>query len=189
MKQVITVREALLLIDIQNDYFPGGKFELSEPEPALAEAKNVLAYFRNEKLPVIFVKHSSPDGPFFVPGTKGAELHSELCPQEGEFVITKHAPSCFLDTELDELIEKLGINELTVCGMMTQMCVDTTVRATMDRRLPVTLLSDACAAHALVYNGKQIPAELVNSVIFASIDGTFAHVITTEGYLEGRKNI
>ncbi len=91
----------------------------------------------------------------------------------------KHVPSSFLGTGLAGILAEKGAGELVVCGMMTHMCVDTTVRACMDHGLAVTLLADACATKDLVFNGVKIPAETVQSTYMASLDGLFARVIET----------
>lgn len=75
------------------------------------------------------------------------------------------------------------VDELVVCGMMTHMCIDTTVRAARDYPFPVTLLYDACATKELDIMGKTIPAETVHNAYMAGLNGTFARVLTT-GELE-----
>ncbi len=179
------MKQALLLIDIQNDYFAGGRSQLHEPLEALANAEWVLKKFRESGAPVIHVQHISvQDGAtFFLPGTDGVKIHERLTPLESEPVVVKHAPSSFLGTNLLELLQDGNITELVVCGMMSHMCIDTTVRACKDHGLKVTLLEDACATKDLNFRDTVIPAETVHRTFMAALSGMFARVIRTQEYL------
>lgn len=176
------MKKALLIIDVQNDYFEGGRAELVNPLDALAQIEKALALFRSARLPVIYVQHIStrPDATFFLPDTEGAAIHSRIAPREGEAVVVKHMPNSFFLTGLTELLKELDVNELVVCGMMSHMCVDTTVRACKDIGMPVTLLHDACATKDLIWNGETIPARTVHAAFMASLSGRFANVIATD---------
>jgi nicotinamidase-related amidase len=85
---------ALLLIDIQNDYFPGGAMELVEPENAAARAFRLLNDFRQKSLPILHIQHlaTHPGATFFLPGTAGVSIHESVSPAAGEPIITKHFP-------------------------------------------------------------------------------------------------
>jgi len=171
--------KALLLIDIQNDYFPGGRMELAEPDKALRTAEAVLKRFREMSLPVIHIQHINvrAGATFFLPGTEGCLIHERLAPEEGEEVIVKHEPNGFFNTRLGAVIKEKQISELVVCGMMTHMCVDTTVRAAKDLRISVTLLEDGCATKDLLFNGTLLRAETVQKAYLAGLNGMFANVI------------
>ena len=176
--------KALLLIDIQNDYFPDGRFELTGALEALSNTKVILEKFRQEKLPIIHVQHINirENATFFIPETKGANIHPDLTPLEGEELIIKHFPNSFFQTALLQHLQEQQITELVVVGMMSHMCVDTTVRAAKDYGLVVTLLSDACATRDLNHDGEIIPAQWVQKSFMAALNGTFANVIKTEEY-------
>ena len=175
------MNKAILIIDVQNDYFPGGKSELHNALGALESTEKALKLFRQKKLPVIHVQHINTyqGATFFIPDTEGTLIHSSLTPLENEYVVTKHAPNSFLRTNLADILSEKAITELVVCGMMSHMCVDTTVRACMDYGIKVTLLQDACATKNLVFQGKTIPAEVVHETFMASLNGLFATVINT----------
>jgi nicotinamidase-related amidase len=177
---------ALILIDIQNDYFPGGKHALHQPEQAAYRANQVLEYFRGSEIPVYHVRHVSikPGASFFLPDSFGAEIHRSVTPQPSERIFTKHLPNAFYKTGLSEELLRRDITELVLCGMMSHMCVDSSVRAAYDFGFSVTLLEDACAEKALTWNGKTIPAETVHQTIMASLDGLFARVIRTDQFFE-----
>ena len=178
--------KALLIIDVQNDYFEGGKSELYNSHKALMNIEKVLKLFREKGLPIIHVQHinTRAGAAFFLPDTAGVSIHKNLTPLDNETLIVKHAPNSFLNTNLSSVLQEKGISQLIICGMMSHMCVDTTARACMDFGLKVTLLEDACATKDLIYNQHTIPAETVHNVFMASLDGLFAHVIKTEEFLK-----
>lgn len=179
------MKKALLIIDVQNDYFPGGKNELFEADKALEVIKKLIAKFRGNDEPIYYIQHiSAPTAKFFVPGSQGCEIHEAIKPRENDKVIVKHRPSSFLGTNLQEELQKDGTTELVVCGMMTHMCVDTTVRAAQDYNYKVTLISDGCATKDLERNGNTIPASVVQETYLASLQGMFATVMTGEEYLK-----
>jgi nicotinamidase-related amidase len=151
---------ALLIIDIQNDYFPGGAMELEGADAAGAKAGAALEKFRKNGNPVIHVQHLSvrPGSTFFLPGTKGAEIHPSVSPREVETVIEKNFPNSFRGTKLEQTLKDSGVKNLVVAGMMTHMCVDATVRHAADLGYKITLLGDACATRAQSYAGEQVRA-------------------------------
>jgi len=172
-------RSALLIIDIQNDYFAGGKMELEGADAAAASAAFALETFRKEKLPVIHVQHRSvrPGSTFFIPGTEGAEIHRKVQPREGETVVEKNFPNAFRETSLEGKLEALGVRNLVVAGMMTHMCVDASVRQAADLGYKVTLLADACATRAQSFAGETVPARQVHAAFLAALNGFYAKVI------------
>lgn len=184
------MKKALLIIDVQNDYFPNGKCELYQSELALGNIEELLTYFRNNNLPVYYVQHiAEATASFFVPDTDGVNIHNSIAPLDSEKVIIKHFPNSFFDTSLQDELEKEAVTELVVCGMMTHMCVDTTVRAARDLGYHITLISDACATKDLEHNGTRIPAEIVHNVYMASLHPKFANVMTCrkyQDYVSGR---
>jgi len=176
---------ALVLIDIQNDYFPGGKCELFEANQCAAQAEKALTLFRKRGLPVVFVQHVSRDAgaSFFLPDTEGVRLHERLCPTAAETLIVKHAPDSFQETDLQERLRALNIERLVICGMMSHMCVDTTVRSAYRLGYAVIVPGDACTTKDLTWQGARIPARTVHRAFMAALHGTFATVMDT-GELE-----
>ncbi len=174
------MKQALLLIDIQNDYFPGGAMELAGSPEAAAQAAGLLAAFRRRSLPVIHVQHLAdrPGATFFLPGTAGAGLHRSVPPLPGEPVFQKHFPNAFRDTPLLRHLREAGITRLVIAGMMTHMCIDTSTRAAADLGFECVLAGDACATRALAFGGTTVPAEQVQAAFLAALDGTFAQVAT-----------
>jgi nicotinamidase-related amidase len=169
---------ALLLIDIQNDYFPGGAMELAGSVEAGQRAATLLAAFRRTGRPVIHVQHIStrPGATFFLPDTPGAEIHPCVAPQEGETIVRKHFPNSFRETPLLEHLRESKITSLVIAGMMTHMCVDTTTRAAADLGFSCQLAHDACATRALSFGGSTVAAADVQTAFVASLNGFFAKV-------------
>lgn len=169
---------ALLLIDLQNDYFPGGSMELVGAEVAVARAAAMLEAFRRRSLPVFHIQHLAkrPGATFFVPGTPGAEIHAAVAPAAGEPVLTKHFPSAFRETTLLEALRGVDAKNLVVAGMMTHMCVDTTVRAAADLGFACSLAQDACATRDLQFGGETVEAAKVQLAYLAALNGSFAAV-------------
>jgi nicotinamidase-related amidase len=170
---------ALLIIDIQNDYFPGGARPLVAPEAAAANAASVLAAFRDRGEPVVHLQHvwDAPDATFMRPGTEGVEIHPAVAPEAGETVITKAAPNGFAATALERELRGHGVEELVVTGMMSSMCVDATVRAAVDLGFTATVVHDACAAPDLEFGGQAIPGATVHGAFMAALGDGYATLV------------
>jgi nicotinamidase-related amidase len=173
---------ALVLIDLQNDYFPGGTMELVGSDAAVARAQELLVAFRDRSLPIFHVQHIStrPGATFFLPNTVGADIHRAVLPASGERIITKHFPSSFRETELLEQLQAANAKRLVIAGMMTHMCVDTTVRAAADLGFECFLAQDGCATRALQFSGHHIEAEQVQLAYLAALNGAFAQVLPAQ---------
>lgn len=181
------MKTALLIIDIQNDYFPGGRMVLPGAEEAATRARAVLEAFRSAGAPVIHVRHTTlrPDARFFLPDTEGAKIHESVSPLEGETIIDKHLPNSFRNTTLDVYLREIGAKRLAIAGMMTCMCVDATARAAFDLGYETILLHDAMAACDLTFGGATIPAAQVHGAFLAALGAVYGKVVGTEDYLAG----
>lgn len=180
------MKTALLIIDIQNDYFPGGKMELVGCIQASAAAARLLAAFRKHSWPVYHVQHISiqPGATFFLPETPGAEIHEAVRPMPAEPVITKHFPNSFRGTDLLERLKTDHIGSLLICGMMSHMCVDSTVRAAFDLGFTCIVTHDACATRELVFNGINVPAAQVHVSYMAALGAVYAQMKGVDEILE-----
>lgn len=167
---------ALLIIDIQDFYFPGGKVPLVEPEAAAENARRVLAAFRAEGKPVVHVRHE------FEPG--GA-IHASVAPKEGEKVFTKTEVSCFNGTQVLAHLKEIGVERLVIVGMQTHMCLEAATRAAHDLGFECVVIGDACATRNLKYGDRTVPAADVHTSTLATLDGTYAKVVDTEIFLGG----
>ncbi|MFH0756298.1 MAG: cysteine hydrolase family protein [Bacteroidota bacterium] len=165
---------ALLLIDIQEFYFPGGRLQLENPEMAGMNAGLLLEQFRKDELPVYHVRHN------FEPG---GNIHQFVKPLAGEKVISKDQVNAFLDTDLLEALRADSVVQLVICGMQTHMCVEAAVRAAHDLGFSCLLVEDACATRALQYNEHIISAKSVHFSTIQTLQGTYARVVTTGEFL------
>lgn len=178
-------KTALIVVDIQNDYFPGGKFEQEGAEAAAKNSAKAMAEFRAKQLPVIHIRHENLQeaAGFFLPGTAGAKIHNDVVPIEGEKVIVKHFPNSFRKTDLEQQLRSLDVERVVIVGMMTLMCIDATSRAANDLGFEVVVLHDCCAARALEFNGVEVPATHVHAAFLAALNMGYAEVISTASYL------
>lgn len=176
------MKKALIIIDIQNDYFPGGTMELHKSTEAACNCKKVLDLFRKNKELIIYIQHIAlkPNAVFFLPETKGVEIHEGVKPLEGEIILQKHFPNSFRETSLEDILKKNGITNIVFAGMMTHMCVDTTVRAAFDLGYSSTVVGDCCASKQLIYKNETVNAEEVQTAYLAALNGTFASVVSSE---------
>ncbi|CAG8870798.1 Peroxyureidoacrylate/ureidoacrylate amidohydrolase RutB [Pseudomonas fluorescens] len=179
-------KQALILIDIQNDYFPGGKWALDDVEVAADNAARLLAAARARGELVVHVRHEfdGPDAPFFSPGTAGAQIHPTVAPQPGEAVVLKHQVNAFQGTGLKTLLDDNNVQALTIAGSMSHMCIDAATRAAADFGYKVTVVHDACATSALDFDGQQIPAAQVHGSAMAALAFAYANVASTQDCLD-----
>src|SRR4051794_16604915 len=178
-------KRALVLIDIQNDYFPGGKWTLSGIESAAEHAAKVLSAAREAGDLVIHVRHEFPtaEAPFFAPGSNGAKIHPKVRNLETEPVVLKHHVNSFRETDLKALLDRHGIEELVICGAMSHMCVDAGVRAASDLGFKCVVVHDACATRDQEFQGTVVPAADVHAAFMAALGFGYARVLSTEEYV------
>lgn len=180
------MKTALLLIEIQNDYFPNGRMPIEKSTYVAAKGKQLLQAYRAREWPVIHAQHISTraNDTYFLPCTKGSEFHPDFQPAKGEFIVKKHYPNSFRDTALMSVLAKNQITHLTVCGMMTHNAVDATVKAAYDNGLLCTVLHDACATKDLHFNEAILPAQNVHHSFLAAMEPVYASVLNTDTFLQ-----
>ncbi len=166
-------KRALLIIDIQDFYFPGGKSALVEPEKAAANAAILLEEFRKDKMPVIHVRHNAESG---------AEINAIVKPVPGEKIISKDEVNCFLNTDLLDYLKANHIKNLVICGMQTHMCVEAATRAASDLGFNCLLIHDACATKNVTFGDKTVKAEDVHNSTLATLKN-YAQLKSTKEYL------
>lgn len=181
------MKTALLIIDIQNDYFPGGKYPLVGPLEAAQKAYMLLQCFREHRSHSghhVHIQHVSkkPDAKFFISGDRGTDIHDSVAHFEGEPIIYKHDKNAFLNTELFELMKRWEIERVIITGMATHMCVDATARAAYDLGFQVIVAGDACATRDLKFNGTVIPADMVQKSFLAALK-SYGKVMKSEEIL------
>jgi nicotinamidase-related amidase len=176
---------ALIVVDIQNDYFSGGKWVLDGVDAAADNAARVIAAARKRGDTVIHIRHEtpSPDAPFFVPGSDGAQLHEKVLNVGDELVIVKHFMNPYRETQLRDVLEQGGIKNVVVVGNMSHMCIDAVTRASDDFGYATTVIHDACATHDLQFNQVKVSAALVHAAFMAAMQFGYAKVLSTDEYL------
>ena len=174
------MKQGLLLVDIQNDYFTGGNMELVAMEQAAQKAQTLLARFREQKQSIFHVQHIAlqSGATFFVPGTEGAEINAAVAPLAGEVVVQKHYPNSFRETRLLDHIRAAGIGSLVICGAMSHMCIDATTRAAFDLGFDCTVIEDACATRNLEHRGQQVASHQVQAAFMAALAAAYASVVS-----------
>jgi nicotinamidase-related amidase len=178
------MKKALLLVDIQNDYFPGGRMELVGMEEAASQTQALLAAFRRRQWPTYHIQHVSirKGATFFLPDTPGVQIHASIAPREGETVINKHFPNSFRDTGLKERLDAAEVGELVICGAMSHMCIDASTRAAVDHGFSCVVIHDACATRDLFFAETLIPARQVHGAFMAALASSYAGVISLEEF-------
>lgn len=165
--------KALIIIDIQDFYFPGGKAELVEPEKAVEQAKLMLDYFRMNNELIIHVKHN-----FGI----GGDIYDLVRPLQGEKVFTKNEVNAFADTDLDAHLHENQIKKLVLCGMQTHMCLEAATRAAHDLGYQCIVIQDACATRDVTFDGVTVRAKDVHFSTLATLKN-YATIITASDYI------
>jgi nicotinamidase-related amidase len=178
-------KRAIVVVDLQNDYWPSGKWPLTNIKEAAANAARVIDKARSEGDTVIHVRHEfpSPDAPFFVPGTEGAQINSAVRPRDGETVVLKNHPNSFRETELKQLLDDKGVEEVVVVGAMSHMCIAATGRAATDFGYDTIVVHDACATRDVEFNGVTVPAAQVHAANMSALEFAYGEVIGTDEFL------
>jgi len=182
------MNKCLIVVDLQNDYFPGGKMQLVGIEDAAENARILLAEFRKTKLPIVHIQHVSilPNAFFFLPDTEGVKINERITPQEGEAVVLKNYPNSFRGTSLLEMLTNAHVDNLLICGAMSHMCIDATTRAAFDLGFNCVVAEDACATMDLVFRNKIIKASDVHASFMAALSFSYAKVVLTRDIVKSR---
>jgi nicotinamidase-related amidase len=180
------MNKCLVMVDLQNDYFPGGKMKLVGIEDSAENARILLTEFRKKKSTIIHIQHISlpPNAFFFLNGTDGAKINDRVIPQEGESVVVKNYPNSFRNTSLLEILKNAHADDLVICGAMSHMCIDATARAAFDLGFNCVVAEDACATMDLSFNNKTIKASEVHASFMAALSFPYAKVVSTKNIVK-----
>jgi nicotinamidase-related amidase len=172
----INNKTALLIVDIQNFYFPGDGPGLVNAEQASLNAGEILKIFRENYQLVVHVRHKSD---------KGFDIHKNVAPLPDEKVITKEEVNSFQGTDLLDYLKSYNISRLIIIGMQTHMCLEAAVRAGHDYGFECIVIDDACATRDVKFLDKIVKAEDVQISTLATItDGGYARVIDLKTFKE-----
>jgi len=177
--------KAIVVVDLQNDYLTTGSWPLVGIDAAVQKAAKVIEDARSKGVTVIHVRHESPAGaPFFVAGTKGAEIIPAVAPKDGEHVVVKNFPNAFRDTDLKAKLDSGGIKDIVIVGAMSHMCIDATARAAADQGYNVTVIEDAAATRDAEFNGMTIPADHVHAAFMSALGFAYGKIVKADEYLK-----
>lgn len=169
---------ALILIDYQKEYTEGELSLGDKTASSIEIASKLLEHARANSVPIFHVvHHGPPGGPAFNPDSDMVSLIPEAEAMNDEAIIVKKLPNAFKNTNLSELIDLTGRKQLVFCGFMSHMCVNSSVRASLDLGYSNFVCSDACATRDLVDdNGDFISAETLHKASMAALRDRFATV-------------
>ncbi|MUG08909.1 isochorismatase family protein [Commensalibacter sp. ESL0366] len=185
MEFTLMKNTVLIIIDLQNDYYPNGKFPLFNMNSVGKSSMKVLAAARQHHIPVIHIQHQFPmkDAPFFVQHTEGVKINKDVKPLDNEICITKNYPNAFKGTELKSVLDRHNYKNLIVIGAMSQMCVDATVRTALDYGYQVTLIPDCIASKEITFNDVEVPAPKVHAAMLWILSFAGAKIMSKDEFL------
>ena len=171
---------ALLVIDVQNEYF-FGKLPVTHPPGSLENILMAMDEAITKQIPVVVIQHAakSETSPVFRKGSTEWELHPQVARRQRDVLIEKNWPDSFAETNLEEWLKTKGINTLAICGYMTQMCCDTTARRAFHLGYGVEFLSDATGTLSFENEAGTVTAEELHRAILVT-QGRFGKVMKTE---------
>jgi nicotinamidase-related amidase len=180
MKTEQPIRRALLVIDVQNEYFTG-KLPVTYPGGSLANVLRAMDAARAAGMPVIVVQHTAPQAgsPVFRKGSPEWELHPEVAGRQRDVLIEKALPGSFTGTELEAWLRERGITTVVIAGYMTQMCCDTTARQAMHMGFTVEFLSDATGTLTIQNTAGSVSGEELHRAILVTQQMRFSRVLST----------
>ena len=169
--------KALVIIDVQMGMFTMPGFTPHDGEAVVARIADLLKRARESGTPVFFVQHDGGKGDPFEQGTPGFAYRPELAPRDSESVTVKRHCNSFQNTDFDQTLKRAGVDHLIVCGMQSEYCVDTAVRAAVDRGYKVTLVSDAHTT----FDTKALSGAQIAAHHNATLGDSFATLAPTSG--------
>lgn len=168
-----TKSSALLVIDPQNDYFPGGAFPLWNADETLSSIVQTIRIAREKGIKIIFVKHVADPAhglaPFFNEGTEGVKIHQSIIAAAPDAVVVKkHFADSFEKTDLNQILSAHKIDRIMLCGMMTQNCVTHTALSRSSDAYEISILQDCCTTvseilHKIALHAVSTRVALTNS--------------------------
>jgi len=179
------MKSALLVIDVQNEYF-SGKLPVTHPAGSLSNITLAMDKCRENGIPVIVIQHTAPaaDAPVFRKNSEEWHLHHEIEKRKYDVLIEKSLPGSFTGTNLEEYLKTNGITELVISGYMTQMCCDTTARQAYHMGYSVVFLSDATGTLAIKNTAGSVTAEELHRAILVTQAMRFSKVMNTREWLK-----
>jgi len=175
---------ALLVIDVQNEYFTGA-LPITHPVGHLENILQVMDHASKYKIPTMVIRHHQPsaDSPIFCKGSHEWELHPEISKRPRTELIDKTLPGSFSGTALQEQLAKLSVDTVCIAGYMTQVCCDTTARQAMHLGLKVEFLSDATGTLPIENSAGSVTAQEMQKAILCAQQMFFSEVLSSESWI------
>jgi nicotinamidase-related amidase len=179
------MKRALLVIDVQNEYFTG-KLPVTYPVGSFENILKVIDVAKDNNIPIIVVQHTSlqNNAETFKKGSKEWEIHDQISNRGYNYLIEKHLPGSFTGTNLEEVLEKNEIDTVVICGYMTQMCCDTTSRQAFHLGYTVEFLSDATGTLDISNYAGTVTAEELHRSILITQAMWFSKVMTSSEWIQ-----
>ena len=181
----VASRRALIVIDVQNEYFTGNlQIEYPPVSQSLANIGQVMDAATAAKIPVIVIQQNSPaNAQAFAEGSDGWLVHEAVDKRHRDAFFQKRLPSSFVETGLAGWLEAHDIDTLTVMGYMTHNCNDTTLKHAFDRGLAVEFIHDASGSVPYANHAGYASAEEIHRVFCVVEQSRFAAVLSTTEWL------
>lgn len=179
-------RRALLVIDVQNEYF-SGQLPIVHPPVAqsLPNIGRAMDAARDHGVPVLVVQHGTPAGaPVFAAGSPGWQLHPEIARRPRDHAFEKTLASAFAGTGLGDWLAAREIDTLTIVGYMTHNCDASTIYEAAHRGLKVEFLHDASGALPYANAAGAASAEEIHRVFSVVFHSNFAAVASTSEWIQ-----
>jgi len=179
------MKRALLVIDVQNEYFTG-KVKVSHPPGSLDNILNMMDSAIANGIPVVVVQHTAPqkDSPLFRKGTEAWELHPEIASRKYHHLIEKNLPGSFTGTDLESWLRENRVDTVVICGYMTQMCCDTTARQAFHLGFAVEFIADGTGTLQISNSAGRVTDEELHRAILVTQAMRFSKVMTARQWLD-----
>ncbi len=180
------MKRALLVIDVQNEYF-SGRMKITHPPDSLKNILNMIDSARSRGIPVVIVQHTAPqkDAPFFRKGTEAWDLHPEIASRKYDHLVEKDLPGSFTGTDLESWLRSNQVDTVAICGYMTQMCCDTTARQAFHLGFAVEFISDATGTLSISNSAGSVSDEELHRAILVTQAMRFSKVLTAGKWMDG----
>lgn len=177
------MKKALLVIDVQNEYFTG-KLKVTYPTNSLDNILKAMDHAKKNNMTIIVVQHTAMTGDTFVKNSREWEIHPEILKKSHDYHIEKNKPSSFYHTTLEEILKTENIEGIVISGYMTQMCCDTTAREAFHKGYSVEFLSDATGTIDVTNTVGTINSKDLHHATLITQSLRFSHILSTAEWID-----
>lgn len=183
------MKQALLVIDVQNEYF-SGMLPVSHPRGSLEKILHAMDEAHARGVPIAVIQHAAPqeNASVFKKLSPAWELHPEVARRPYTKLVEKHLPGSFTGTDLELWLTAEGADTVVICGYMTHMCCDTTARQAVHRGFNSVFLSDATGTLDIANEAGSVTAEELHRAILVTQAMRFSRVLSTDQWIQTLSN-